>query len=599
MLRHCLHAIALLCFATLLASCATQSDYSTRVSPAATDLLVQAAQTSGAESQQYQILAVNQLLDDKNLNDAEQLLKKISRTPIDPTLNPQKLIVEAQLYLELNRPKTTISLLSRVENVGMLPMPLQFAYYTTKIQAYLRNNQAAESTLTRMSFDSLIQDDTQRLQNENIIWNFLQNSSIQQLNTLQFKTANATKKAWIQLALITKKYLNNTTELVKQLGNWQAENPGHPANAILPEQNQLAALMNDTPPTQVALLIPLHGPYAKMGEAIRDGFMTAFYQNAGKLKTNPSIKFYDTAQTDDINALYNQAIQEGADFVVGPLIKQNVNTMTDHSAPVTTLLLNYSDEHPLPNNFFEMGFSPQQAAIQAAKFAWQHNHQHILLIYPNDEKSIDTVDAFSKTWTTYGGKIAQRLILNTNQSLATTIQAAMNITQSDARAKQLQDELNEKLKATPRPRKDIDAIFLIAPSAEARQILPLLHFYYAGNIPVYAIATIYSGYPSPTSDHDLNGVYFDDMPFIISAAPGIIQLRNKILSLWKTNYQANNRLYALGIDAYTLTLLLPHLRILPNIGMQGVTGTLFLQDQTIYQQLGWARFVAGRPVEIN
>ena len=68
----------------------------------------------------------------------------------------------------------------------------------------------------------------------------------------------------------------------------------------------------------------------------------------------------------------------------------------------------------------------------------------------------------------------------------------------------------------PRRRGDIDFIFLIANPREGRQIKPTLAFYFAGDIPVYALPSIYDGQDNQSANQDLNGIVFTDAPLDLS-----------------------------------------------------------------------------------
>ena len=65
----------------------------------------------------------------------------------------------------------------------------------------------------------------------------------------------------------------------------------------------------------------MSGPIAGPGHAIEDGFLATYKKD--KAKAQIEVKSYDTAK-GDIVELYQKTIAEGAEFVVGPLIKDQV-----------------------------------------------------------------------------------------------------------------------------------------------------------------------------------------------------------------------------------------------------------------------------------
>ena len=91
-----------------------------------------------------------------------------------------------------------------------------------------------------------------------------------------------------------------------------------------------------------------------------------------------------------------------------------------------------------------------------------------------------------------------------------------------------------------------------------RQIRPLLRYFFAGNIPVYATSQIYSGRPNPQRDADLNGVMFCDMPWVLSPSnlspSSLARIQQQVQTAWPDSYANNAKLYALGVDAYRVAM---------------------------------------------
>jgi uncharacterized protein len=136
---------------------------------------------------------------------------------------------------------------------------------------------------------------------------------------------------------------------------------------------------------------------------------------------------------------------------------------------------------------------------------------------------------------------------------------------------------NSKNTAATERRRDVDVIFLLAPPHYARSIVPLLNFYYASDIPIYATSAIYSGVPAPQKDADLNGVRFCDIPWLLNASDHHLSKSNRY-----------NRLYAVGQDAYLIGTELARLQQLPYFPLYGSTGILTVKrNQQIYRYLPW------------
>lgn len=585
----------------LLTGCASQ--YKTfppnhvSMSSTAKQYLHQASQATGEDKQNYQILAVNQLISENNSRDSQLLLKQLdNNVPLNQKINSQKKIAQAKFCLLTDRPKAALKKLHQVTNPASLPREIAINYYTSAAEAHLRNNNLSYNTLALISLSSLLDNQASRDKNDDLIWRNLQTLSLDKLQLLLNRCNTILLRGWIRLAIIANQDANNPAVLSKDIKNWQQQYPKHPANNVLPDQAKIANLVQVDPPKQVALLLPLHGGFAKMGQAVRDGFMTAYYANSKMLLSPPQIKVYDTNDANVVD-LYQQAVQDGARFVIGPLTKQNVAKLAGYNKlTVPVVALNYLSSDNFVNNLVQFGLSPEQSVQQAADAMWRRNINRILLIVPQGIWGDKVQKTFAQKWQQLGGYIIAAINFSDKENIANAIMSAFNIDQSQQRAEQLQNVIGKNIKFVPRRRQDINGVFLVATPEQARQIKPLLQFYYAGNLPVFSIANIYAGYNSSWADHDLNKIYFDDMPWLLHKTPYINKLKQQIKSVWLSNFHVNGRLYGLGVDAFTLSLLLPRLMILPDFALHGVTGQLYLSSNLqIYRQLSWAHFVAGVP----
>ncbi len=596
--------LILLFILILLSGCAALPSrpyqHETTLSPTAKDYLQKASAVAGDKNHRYLLLAAHQLLIDNNIKDAQQLLAALNATPLNSDNLQQKRIMLARLALQKNQPRLALRELRNVKNLRNLPKNIQILYYAASIDIYLHNNNLAYSTIARISSNTLVDDPKIQLENDRIIWQNLQAFPLITLNKLFDRSSSSLLRGWFQLAIVSKQNANTPVFLASALKTWQQTYSNHPANNLLSNTNINALINPSQPLTQIALLLPLHGKFTKMGQAVKNGLMTAYYANTKKTSHPINIKIYDTSQDTDVATLYQKALQQGAQFVVGPLTKTNVLQLVKRKKtfPIPTLLLNYlTKNQSTPQNIIQIGLSSEQEAAQAAEQAWQHNVNRILILTTEGEWGNKIQRAFIAHFQQLGGRVMERTTISKTKKLAFQIAAALNINQSKARAAKLQNILGENFKKTDRRRQDINGIFFVATTpAQARQINPLLRFYYAGNLPAFSISTLYTGYPNRRRDNDLNGIYFNDIPWVLSNTQNIKNLKQPIRSLWLTNYQNNNRLYGLGVDAFTLTKLFNRLILLPNFAVNGVTGLLFLDSNNqIYSQLLPAQFEHGIP----
>lgn len=426
-----------------------------------------------------------------------------------------------------------------------------------------------QSTEAPPSLDSLAENSPLWQKDSMTIWNRLQHTPPQTLQSI--RSANPTIAGWIKLALISKTNSNNTAELVKQLQAWRAENPSHPGNSIFPNNSSLTRLYNIQPPQHVALLLPLQGHFGKQGKMVRDGFLNAYYSNSARTHITQAISFYDTSQTQNIYALYQKALSEGADFIVGPLTKEEVQTfISQGSFSRPTLALNYTDIWlgSLPANFYEFGLSPIDEAQQVADKAREDGHSRAIIIASQTDWGKRVVGTLSSRWQADGGSIQDTLYVSPQENVNQVVSQLFHFNPN--MKKDITQQQNGQNLAQ-QGRRDFDVIFLLTPPQQARQIVPLIKYYYVNKVAIYSTSIIYSGSPS-AQDVDLNGVIFADTPWTVFSSGG----------------QSVSRLYAVGRDAYTLSHELPRMLELPNFPIYGATGALTLNSQhQIYRRLPW------------
>ncbi|GAB3092878.1 ABC transporter substrate-binding protein [Aestuariicella hydrocarbonica] len=401
-------------------------------------------------------------------------------------------------------------------------------------------------------------------------------------------------RGWYSLALVSK---NNQSNLERQLDNinqWSDQWPGHPASLRLPKDLQLLQQLIAERPSQVALLMPQQGPLGKAGQAVRDGFMAAYYDAMSQSSQIPRLKIYDTAEGNIID-IYNQAVIDGAELIIGPLDKDKVTELSYHEAlPVPTLAANYSElssEPPL--GLYQFGLSADDEVHQIAQRAWLEGHRYAMILTTQANWGQRIAEAFRNSWQELGGIVINESQYSGKGDYSSVIRQAMNIDRSQARASQLRSVIGHlgKIEFEPRRRHDADMLFLVAQPTDARQIKPTLAFHYASDLPVYATSQIYSGYVDTKNDRDLNGIVFSTLPwFFDQNSPEKASIKQAANP--SPSYQ---RLYALGVDAFKLYPRLKQLEQSPYTRLYGVTGSLSLNPQRqIEREQVWAQMVNGR-----
>lgn len=396
------------------------------------------------------------------------------------------------------------------------------------------------------------------------VWQRLQPTGKAQLFAMQNRTHDGLELGWIKLALISKEPYD-TAQLAKALIAWRAAYPGHPGNQLFTNDATLKQLTQLQLPLKIALLLPTTGNYSGAARSVRAGFLNKYYRMHS---AQQEIRFYNTQQTSLLN-IYNKAVAQGASIVVGPLIKEDVTELqknTNFSVPV--LALNYTDkDHHLPANFYEFGLLPEDEVQQMAVSARAADLHNALIIAPQTEWGQRLVETFTCYWTMLGGHVVDHWYftkrVNFNQEIAHLLQ--VNLKED----RMLMRKANDKTLLVQQRRQDFDSIFLFSSPQDARLIVPLLRYYYVErDIPIYATSSVYFSNINYAKDNDLRGIVICDIPHAS-----------------RQTARADERLFAVGQDAFVLSQSLTRLIALPYFPLYGETGALVLSKQQVHRRL--------------
>ena len=556
-----------------------------------------AASVPSPKKQEYQLQIASLLLQGNYLLQAEQILAEINVDGLDTSFQIQKTLLGAQLALAQQQPQQAIDQLDSLSGIIKDASPeLQKEFYNKQIDAFYSRQDYAGSAMARQSLNELIQDGEQIRENHEIILRDLQELTPSELSSLTDRPFNATMAGWVELAYIAKT-AGDETQAQQNIDAWMEKYPNHPVDL-----NILKTIVSQQPealgrPTQIALILPTKGRFAKASQAVQDGFLASYYGQKDDAH-KPSIKIYEEGDDpDQIRNVYEQAVTDGADFVVGPLNKSSVNALAATSNfPTPILALNYSEtlSEDTNNNFFQMSLSPEQEARQVAEHAWLDGHQKAAVLIPNTKWGDRVYEAFKSRWEELGGEVVEYQSYNAKKSdYGLPIKKLLNIDESEKRAREIKDLVNMKMEYEPRRRNDVDMIFMAAFSRQGRLLRPQLRFHRASKIPVYSTSHVFSGTLQPSMDRDMNDVKFSDMPWTLAKNN---PLKQKIESLWPNSSKRYMRLYALGVDAFNVISELNRLRRNQFSSYQGETGLLYLDvTNRLLRRLIWAQFVDGKP----
>ncbi|MHC2147336.1 outer membrane PBP1 activator LpoA protein [Pseudomonas sp. 210_17 TE3656] len=285
-------------------------------------------------------------------------------------------------------------------------------------------------------------------------------------------------------------------------------------------------------------------------------------------------------------------------LVVGPLEKPLVKQLAARpQLPITTLALNYSDAGQSgPAQLFQFGLAAEDEAREVSRRAHADGMVRAVALVPRGEWGDRVLKAFRQDWEAKGGTLLAAEHVDQPVALAQQIADLFQLRQSEGRAKSLQNTVGGNVSAQPSRRQDIDFIFLAATPQQGQQIKPTLNFQYAGDVPVYATSHLYSASGDVNQYNDMNGIRFCETPWLLDTNNA---LRQQVVSQWPQANGSLGRLYAMGIDAYSLAPRLGQLKALPDNRIEGFSGSLSMNpNQRIERQLPWAEFSGGQIVRL-
>jgi outer membrane PBP1 activator LpoA protein len=217
-----------------------------------------------------------------------------------------------------------------------------------------------------------------------------------------------------------------------------------------------------------------------------------------------------------------------------------------------------------------------------------------LVLAPAGEWGTRVAAAFTDELVRGGGQVlAQASYDLAKNDITTILPAALGVDTGRARQRRLQQVTGLTLAYEPRPRADIDAVFVAGfQSLALRLINPLLGHYNAGNIPTYITQDGLD--PDERGNRDLERMRFVDMPWMLESTGPVADTRSATESGWSARGKRASRYFAFGYDAATLALAL---RGGQNAWpLPGMTGRLSLTPEgRIERALDWARIRNGAP----
>ena len=579
-----------------------------RYAEAAAEYIALSRNARGAVAQALMLKAIALFVAIGQTDRASQLMDELAGQTLPDDLVPKRDLLAADVALRQGTPNRTIELLSGypATRFGSESIP---KFHLLRARAFEDTGRFMDAARERVALDSVLADDTRKATNRSALWDALIRVDRGRRDR-ESPAATGPLVGWLRLAAIFDEHGASPAPLGRALAQWQTDFPDHSATGEIVAAMLGSIRASVSRPTRLALLLPFHGDFAEAADATRDGFLAAWYADATNAQ-RPAIAVHDTS-FEAIEIVYARAVEEGADFVVGPLRRETVHALICSDTPlVTTLALNEvkddltaaeeggrrcGRDQTVPD-VYHFTLMPEAEARQVAEHAWIGGLSKTIAFTREGTWGDRVFQAFADEWERLGGVLLDHRVLPPDaHDVGATTAAALGVLRSRERARNMIRAIGRKVEHEPRRRQDIDFVFTAAFAADARQLMPQLAFHHGADLPVYATSHVWSGVPDAPNNRDLDGIVFGEMPWLVAPFESGRLLREQLDATILGRATPLLRLYAFGADAYRLATGLRRIAGDRRTSVAGHTGRLSVgANQRISRRLEWARFVDGVP----
>ena len=334
--------------------------------------------------------------------------------------------------------------------------------------------------------------------------------------------------------------------------------------ASLPDFSKRAAAERDgyRPPGRIAVLLPLSGQLATAAGPVRDGLLTGYY---AEHRQRPELQFIDTAGTAaGALAAYDRAVAAGADYVIGPLGRDEVDALFARSPlPVPVQALNHGRTLP-PQGHLAFSLAPEDDGVMAAEFLLARERSKALVIHSNDDNGRRAAAAFNTQFSQRGGQVlASVAVSDTPADISSQLQLPA------------------------------EAVFLAVRGPQARALAPQLALAGLAGATRVGSSQLTLGTGKPEEDQVLDGIAFPDERWSSQRVDGL-PAANELAVRLPTARGAAARLFAFGHDAWKISAYLPRLATSTDQGLPAATGLLYLDGSgQVLRRPVWSTFSGG------
>lgn len=314
-------------------------------------------------------------------------------------------------------------------------------------------------------------------------------------------------------------------------------------------------------PAHAAMLLPLSGKYAELGESFRNAGTLAQFDMAGN---NFELSFYDTQGTEEgVLQAYRQALMRSPQIILGPITSQEVKALKEEepSVPVITFT---SDETTVGDNIYTTALLISEQVKQIIDYSCSLGNRHLALLGPNDTMGeIAVKSAYEALERCPGMEITEKTLYAPNTVNFSPVLLKFIPKPVDTRKKVLTPEEQLQLATPIQEQINFDSILIFERGPKLQQLVSLLSFYDITPDVVTFLGLISFG---DIADKSFTGSYFAGLP-----SKDYVHFEQKYRDTFAKSPQ---RLSSLAYDAVSLASALTKQGIVSKKTLTNPTGFL-------------------------
>lgn len=531
------------------------------------EFYINKADQSGKEEEQqsYRLLAVRKLIDENKVVEAQNTMSDIIVEKLNELQKPEYQLLSAQLAALQGKNAEAQSILRGLPQAQLSQSQLLRVYQT---QARIAENQndVVEVVRARSFMDSYMTDTQSRQANNDKIWETLRNANRGMLEKAVAGPGEMGLAGWLALVVTYNQHMSAPEQLPQAIQNWKQQYPNHSAAILMPTELQNVVSFQQTQLNGVALLLPLSGEGKILGDIIKRGFDDA------KGQDSIAVQVFDT-DTAPVNDLLTQAKQQGAQTVIGPLLKNRVDEMlvSPEINNLNVLALNSTPNVKAVAKVCYYGLSPESEAKSAAERFQKDGLNNAVVLAPNGDFGQRSADAFAQRWRQLTNKDADIRYYNEAFEGVSLLQSA-GLAQGSGiyvlgTAEQLVD-VKQGIDNSP----------------------------LANQYPIYTSSRSNSPNNGPDFRLTMEGVKFSEIPLLSDPESDEYKKAEQIA---ESDFSMM-RLYAMGSDTWSIANKFNEFRQIPGYKVHGLTGILSAGTNcNIEREMNWLQYRSGSIINAN